>query len=58
VKPESIAYGFTGLINPAIKLTNFVLPDLIRQPVSTWVPAFAGITAINLFSCRSNINRG
>jgi hypothetical protein len=24
--------------------TDFVIPDLIRNPVFTWIPAFAGMT--------------
>jgi hypothetical protein len=34
------------IINPAIKYANFVMPDLIRHPVSSWIPAFAGMTAL------------
>jgi hypothetical protein len=31
------------VINPAIKVTSDVMPDLIRHPVYAWIPAFAGV---------------
>ena len=34
------------VINLATKQTNSVMPDLIRHPVHTWIPAFAGMTIL------------
>ena len=42
------------LIEPAIHYTNSVMPDLIRHPVSVWIPAFAGMTTVCIFNCRVN----
>jgi hypothetical protein len=35
---------------------NFVMPDLIRHPVSAWIPASAGMTNLGVITCRSNID--
>jgi hypothetical protein len=35
------------IINPATKEGNSVMPDLIRHPVPTWIPAFAGMTILS-----------
>jgi hypothetical protein len=48
-----------AFINPAIKDTLSVMPDLIRHPVSAWIPAFAGMTTLVVFNCRvNNLKRG
>jgi len=47
--PKTGEAGKAGYpVSPATKQVNIVLPDLIRQPVSTWIPAFAGMTAISV----------
>ena len=40
--------------NLALKEANCVMPDLIRHPVTHWIPAFAGMTIIGMFGCMSN----
>jgi hypothetical protein len=35
-----------SFINPAVKQAYSVMPDLIRHPVSAWIPAFAGMTTL------------
>jgi hypothetical protein len=30
------------------------MPNLILYPMFSWIPAFAGMTAFRVFSCRSN----
>jgi hypothetical protein len=43
-----------SIINPAIKDTLSVMPDLIRHPVPAWIPAFAGTTTLVVFNRRVN----
>jgi len=38
--------GGSTIIIPANKYTNTVMRDLIRHPVPTWIPAFAGMTIL------------
>ena len=41
-------------INPAVKCTTSVMPDLIRYPVSVWILAFARMTTGCIFNDRVN----
>jgi hypothetical protein len=40
-------------IKAGIESSISVMPDLIRHPVSIWIPAFAGMTTLGHL-CRSN----
>ena len=42
------------LLNRQINRPTFVMPDLIRDRVSIWIPVFAGKTFTGVFSCRVN----
>ena len=44
-------------IRPAAKYVNTVMPDLIRHPLSSWIPVFAGMTYVGGFNRRSNNRR-
>jgi hypothetical protein len=46
-----------AIIMLATKDTNRVMPDLIRHPVFSWIPAFAGMTTIGMFYCRISERR-
>jgi len=63
VTPEKTpGYGFIPLekiwfynkLTLATKYSNSVMPDLIRHPVPTWIPAFAGMTILRYLIGRSN----
>jgi len=42
------------LLNRQLNRPTFVIPDVIRDPATVWIPAFAGMTVIAVFSCRVN----
>jgi len=43
-------YEFLRDIDSDIYRGNFVMPDLIRHPVPSWIPAFSGMTEWAFFN--------
>jgi len=42
------------LLNRQLNRPTFVIPDVIRDRATVWIPAFAGMTVIAVFICRIN----